>query len=75
MTRGAIAEYAAAVRERYRAAGQREKGQILDEFCRTAHAALGHGRFTRARRRLRDWRTRDESRVHPSALGVRQRFG
>jgi hypothetical protein len=35
MTRGSIREYAAAVRERYRAAGKREQGRILDEFCRT----------------------------------------
>jgi hypothetical protein len=35
MTRGTIAEYAAAVRERYRAVGKREQGWILDEFCRS----------------------------------------
>ncbi|HEX2184441.1 MAG TPA: ISNCY family transposase, partial [Chloroflexota bacterium] len=35
MTRGSIREYAAAVRERYQAAGKCEQGRILDEFCRT----------------------------------------
>lgn len=34
MSERAVAEYAAAVRERYRAAGKKEKGTILDEFCR-----------------------------------------
>jgi hypothetical protein len=36
VTQGALAEYAAAVRGRYLAAGRKEKGRILDEFCRTA---------------------------------------
>jgi len=35
MTRLARQEYAAALRERYRVAGKRAKGQLLDEFCRT----------------------------------------
>lgn len=35
MTRTALGEYAAALRERYLAAGKKEKGSILDEFCRT----------------------------------------
>ena len=35
MTRGALGEYAAALRERYLAAGKKEKGGILNEFCRT----------------------------------------
>ena len=35
MTRGSVQEYAAAVRERYRRAGKREKGRLLDEFCET----------------------------------------
>ena len=35
MTRAALSEYAAALRERYLAAGKKEKGSILDEFCRT----------------------------------------
>ena len=33
MTRLTVSEYAAAVRERYRGAGKKEKGRILDEFC------------------------------------------
>ena len=35
MTRRSVQEYAAAVRERYRRAGKREKGRLLDEFCET----------------------------------------
>ena len=35
MTRAALGEYVAALRERYLAAGKKEKGRILDEFCRT----------------------------------------
>lgn len=35
MTRKSIHEWATAVRDRYRRAGRREKGLILDEFCRT----------------------------------------
>lgn len=35
MTRGSIAEYAAAVRERYLAASKAQKGVILSEFCQT----------------------------------------
>ena len=35
MTRGALREYAAAVRPRYRIARKGEKGRILDEFCQT----------------------------------------
>lgn len=35
MTRLARHEYAAALRARYRAAAKREKGHLLDEFCRT----------------------------------------
>ncbi len=35
MTQAALVEYAAALRERYLAAGKKEKGKILDEFCRT----------------------------------------
>ncbi len=35
MTRGALQEYAAAVRPRYRGAGKGEKGRILNEFCET----------------------------------------
>ena len=35
MTRAALGEYAAALRERYVAAGKKEKGRILDELCRT----------------------------------------
>ncbi len=34
MSERAVAEYAAAVRERYRRARKGEKGRILDEFCR-----------------------------------------
>lgn len=34
MTRLAQQEYAAALRERYRAAGKREKGRLLEECCR-----------------------------------------
>ncbi len=33
MTRQAIEEYAAAMRGRYGAAGRRERGALLDEFC------------------------------------------
>lgn len=35
MSEQAVAEYAEAVRQRYRAAGRAEKGRILDEFCAT----------------------------------------
>ena len=35
MTRVTVHEYAAALRPRYRAARRRDKGKILDEFCRT----------------------------------------
>ena len=35
MTRGSVREYAAAKRQRYRRAGKKEKGRILDEFCQT----------------------------------------
>src|SRR2546425_13128329 len=35
VTQAALIEYAAALRERYLAAGKKEKGKILDEFCRT----------------------------------------
>src|SRR5712692_919522 len=35
VTQTALVEYAAALRERYLAAGKKEKGKILDEFCRT----------------------------------------
>ena len=35
MTRDSINEYAAAVRARYRMARKKEKGAILEEFCRT----------------------------------------
>lgn len=34
MTRGSMNEYTEAVRERYRVAGKKEKGKILDEFVR-----------------------------------------
>lgn len=34
MTRGSVAEYAEAMRGRYRRAGKRRKGELLDEFCR-----------------------------------------
>ena len=36
MTQAALGEHAAALRERYLAAGKKEKGRILDEFCRTS---------------------------------------
>ena len=36
MTRQTVQEYAAALRERYLAAAKRDKGKILDEFCRTS---------------------------------------
>ncbi|MHB1415956.1 MAG: integrase, partial [Chloroflexota bacterium] len=35
MTRKSIAEYAAALRPRYRRAAKKEKQAILDEFCLT----------------------------------------
>lgn len=34
MTRGSVREYAEAMRERYGRARKREKGELLDEFCR-----------------------------------------
>jgi hypothetical protein len=50
MTRASVREYAAALRARYVAADRREKGAILDEFCRVtgyrrkpAIRLLGHG--------------------------------
>src|SRR4030067_3875492 len=36
VTQTALGEYAAALRERYPAAGKEGKGRILDEFCRTS---------------------------------------
>lgn len=36
MTQATLGEYAAALRGRYFAAGKKEKGRILDEFCRTS---------------------------------------
>ena len=45
MTRDAILEYARAVSPRYLAAGKREKGVILDEFCKTT----GHHRKSAVR--------------------------
>jgi hypothetical protein len=36
VTEAALGEYAAALRERYLGAGKKEKGRILDEFCRTS---------------------------------------
>lgn len=36
VTQAALGEYAAALRERYLAAGKKGKGSILDEFCRTS---------------------------------------
>jgi len=35
VTQAALGEYAAALRERYLAAAKKEKGRILNEFCRT----------------------------------------
>lgn len=35
MTQNGIAEYVAAIRERYLSAGKKEKGALLTEFCRT----------------------------------------
>ena len=40
VTRDAVLEYARAVSPRYLKAGKREKGRILDEFCKTT----GHHR-------------------------------
>jgi hypothetical protein len=52
VTQAALGEYAAALRGRYLAAGKKEKGRILDEFCRTSglhrKAAI---RLLRGRRR------------------------
>ena len=42
MTRGSVREYVEAARQRYRQAGKKEKGRILDEFCQTT----GHHRKT-----------------------------
>ena len=33
MTRGSVRDYAAVMRRRYRRAGKRERGKLLDEFC------------------------------------------
>ncbi len=55
MTHAAVGEYAAALRGRYLAAGKKEKGRILDEFCRTsglhrkAAIRLLRGRLRRGR--------------------------
>lgn len=60
MTRLGRQEYATALRARYRAATKREKGRLLDEFCRTAGChrkaairLLRHLPVRRARRRGR----------------------
>ncbi len=62
MTRLGRQEYAAAVRERYRAVDKRTKGRLLDEFCRTTgchrKAAIRLLRRAPARRARRRGRPR-----------------
>lgn len=54
MTQAALGEYAAALRERYYAAGKKGKGSILDEFCRTTdRSGPGVNGKTCARARFR----------------------
>ena len=68
MTRGALAEYAAAVRQRYLAAGKKEKGRILDEFCETT------GMHRKAAIRLLTGRSR-AGRVGRGKKGRPTRYG
>lgn len=65
MTRGSVAEYAAAVRERYRGATKAEKGAMLDEFCRTT----GYHRKA-AVRLLRESRPRAGRRARGRRYGL-----
>lgn len=65
MTRGSVHEYAASVRQRYRAGKRADKGKILDEFC----AATGLHR--KAAIRL----VRTESRPKAVRRGRPRRYG
>ncbi len=63
MTRVTVHEYAASLAPRYRAARRREKGRILDEFCKTtgqhrkaAIRLLGGVRRLKTRRKPRERR-------------------
>jgi hypothetical protein len=65
MTRVTVHQYAAALRPRYRAAGRRDKGKILDEFCQTT------GLHRKAAVRLLN----EESRPRAPARGRPRRYG
>jgi hypothetical protein len=65
MTRSALDEYAAVVRQRYRAARKAEKTKILDEFCRTT------GMHRKAAVRLLNRQTRPS----PVGRGRPRRYG
>lgn len=65
MTRSAVKEYAAAVRQRYRRASRPEKGKILDEFCQTT------GMHRKAAVRLLN----EETRPQAERRGRRKRYG
>lgn len=67
MTRLTLYEYAATVRPRYRKAGKRGKGLILDEFCRTA----GLHRKAAIRLLARGYRLA----VVPKKMGRPRRYG
>lgn len=62
MTRGSVAEYVEAVRSRYRGAGRKEKGDILDEFVRVT----GYHRKAAIRMLLRGVRGSGGGRGRPS---------
>ena len=70
MTRGSIREDAAALRERYAAAGKAEKGRLLDGFC----AATGYHRKAAVRllRRAPAERRRSGSRPPQDDRAVRE---
>jgi transposase InsO family protein len=63
MTRGGVAEYARAVRARYRRASKRQKSELLDEFCRVT------GYHRKSATRLLN----QEERPAPRAAGGRPR--
>jgi transposase InsO family protein len=65
MTRSAVREYAAALRQRYKAGRKAEKGKILDEFCQTT------GMHRKAAVRLLN----EERRPGSERRGRRKRYG
>ena len=67
MTSGSVREYVDALRERYRRAGRKEKGRILDEFCQAT------GRHRKAAIRLLG--VRGGTGPPPKKKGRPERYG